>query len=94
MNNTRDSNGVDCWFRLNPAVTCLIPPVDTRLVFIAACHFFDSIVGCRVHDVPSGIILVAQGVLQGDVASRVSAFIESDMILGVLLVELAESRAD
>lgn len=93
MNNTGDSNGVDCWFRLDPAMSCLIPPIDTRLVFIAACHFLDSIVGCRIHHVPTGIILVAQRVLQGDVASRVSAFVESDMILGVLLTELPKSRA-
>jgi hypothetical protein len=37
------------------------------------------------------MILVAQGVLQGDVASWVSAFVESDMILGILLAELPKS---
>lgn len=94
VNNTRDSNGVDCRFLLDPAVSCLIPPFDARLVLIAARHLYDGIVGCRVHHLPAGFILVGQGVLQGDVASRVGAFVETDIILGVLLGKLAKSRAD
>lgn len=94
MDNTRDADTVDFWPRLDPAMSCLIPPFNARLVFIATCPLYNSIEGRLIHHVPRGTIVVAQGVLQGDVASRVSAFVESNMILGVLFAELCKSRAD
>ena len=63
VNHTRDANGVDCWLRLAPAMTCLISPFDARLVFVAARHFFNGVVGGRVHHVPAGVIVVGQGLL-------------------------------
>src|SRR5687768_7759657 len=94
MNNARNSNCVDWRFVLAPFMRCLIPPFDIRLVCIAPCHFLDRVIGTLVHHIPGGTILVAQGVLQGDVACRICTLVKGDMIVLVVLVELPESRTD